>query len=216
VSDCRAARSITATLGLSGRAGEQRLRGNVDAGFEAPEKVRLEMRAPIGRPVFILAADGPSATLYLPRDHRVLRDAPASGVIEALVGLSLDGADLRAIISGCGLGVDDPAGGHSYAGGWVAADTGSARTYLRQIDGRWRIVAATRPGLTVHYADFANGRPSRLRLQAPASRADVAARLSDVEVNVTLERAAFTVDVPADAEPLTLEELRRAGPLGGQ
>ena len=36
VADCRHARTITATLGLSGRAGDQRLRGSVDAGFAAP------------------------------------------------------------------------------------------------------------------------------------------------------------------------------------
>lgn len=216
VADCRNARTITATLGLSGRAGDQRLRGSVDAGFAAPENVRLEMRAPLGRPVFILAADGPEATLYLPRDHRVLRNARASEVVEALVGLPLDGADLRAIVSGCGFGVAEPGAGRSYAGGWVVAETGDAQTYLRQIDGRWRIAAATRSGLTIHYGEFAGGRASTLRLQAPASKADVSARLSDVNVNVTLEPAVFTVDIPPDAEPLTVEELRRSGPLGGQ
>ena len=36
-----------------------------------------------------------------------------------------------------------------------------------------------------------------------------------MEMNATLGNAVFTVDVPKDAAPLTLEELRRAGPLGG-
>jgi hypothetical protein len=40
--------------------------------------------------------------------------------------------------------------------------------------------------------------------------------LSDVNINVPMEAAVFAVDVPAAAQPLTLEELRRAGPLGGQ
>jgi hypothetical protein len=36
-----------------------------------------------------------------------------------------------------------------------------------------------------------------------------------VNINVPLEPEVFAVDVPAGAEPLTIEELRRAGPLGG-
>jgi hypothetical protein len=34
-------------------------------------------------------------------------------------------------------------------------------------------------------------------------------------MNATLDNAVFDADVPADAVPLTLDELRRAGPLGG-
>ena len=42
---------------------------------------------------------------------------------------------------------------------------------------------------------------------------DLTARLSQIETNVDLEKAAFTVDVPRGALPITLEELRDAGPL---
>jgi hypothetical protein len=38
--------------------------------------------------------------------------------------------------------------------------------------------------------------------------------LSDVEINVPLGPEVFKEDVPASADPLTIEELRRAGPLG--
>ena len=48
-----------------------------------------------------------------------------------------------------------------------------------------------------------------------ATTADITLRLSQVEINVPLADAVFEVDVPRDAAPLTLEELRRAGPLGG-
>jgi hypothetical protein len=40
-------------------------------------------------------------------------------------------------------------------------------------------------------------------------------RSSQVEINTPLDNAVFYADVPANAVPLTLEELRRAGPLGG-
>jgi len=216
VRDCRGARTVEVTMGLSGRAGGTRLRGNVDAGFQEPDRVRLEMRAPIGRPIFILVAPGPAATLYLPREHRVLRNARTADVVEALVGLPLDGRELRALVSGCGFGVSNPSDGRAFDDDWVMVDSGESQTYLRRQEGRWRVMAASRSGLTVHYDDFLAGRASTLRLRAPASKADVSARLSDMNLNVSLHPAVFEMDVPADAEALTLEELRSAGPLGRQ
>jgi hypothetical protein len=189
----------------------------VDAGFEAPERVRLEGRHPFGRPVFILVAAASQATLYLPRDNRVLRGASAAEIVEALIGLPLGGADLRMLISGCGFEMAAPSEGREYPSGWVAVETGGSTTYLRQVNGQWRIVAASRSPLIVHYADFTAARASTVRLQASGgSGADVTARISDLALNVPLGPDAFKVDVPAAAEPLTLEELRRAGPLGGQ
>ena len=214
VQECRGARTIQATLGLSGRAGTMKLRGSVDAGFEAPEKVRLEGRHPLGRPVFILVA-APEATLFLPRENRVLRNVGAAEIVEALVGVPLGGGELRSLVSGCGFAVAEPSQGRSYAAGWVAVDTGDSTTYLRQVDGRWRVAAASRPPLVVHYSAFVLGRPTVLRLQASdASKADLTVRLSDVNINVPLEPQVFEVNA-SGADPLTLEELRRAGPLGG-
>jgi hypothetical protein len=43
---------------------------------------------------------------------------------------------------------------------------------------------------------------------------DLTATLTQIEVNRDVDPAAFTVDVPASASPLTIEELRDAGPLG--
>jgi outer membrane lipoprotein-sorting protein len=45
--------------------------------------------------------------------------------------------------------------------------------------------------------------------------ADLTLRLSDVDINTTLDPKTFDVDLPARAVPITLDELRRAGPLGG-
>jgi hypothetical protein len=54
----------------------------------------------------------------------------------------------------------------------------------------------------------------RLRNTAQQGSADLVVRLSQVDVNVPLEPAVFQVDVPDDATPISIEELRRAGPLG--
>ena len=216
IKDCRSVRTIRATLGLSGRAGSTSLRGNVDAGFEAPEKIRLEGRHPLGRPVFILASPGPQTTLYMPRENRVMQNASATDIVEALVGLRLAPHDLRTLVSGCGFEVGQSSDGRQYGDGLVAVTAGGATTYMRQEQGRWQVVGSTRPPLSVLYSDFASGRPSTLRLRAGGTpAADVTVRLSDVNINVPLESEVFAVDVPAGAQPLTIEELRRAGPLGG-
>jgi hypothetical protein len=217
VRECRGVRTMQVTLGLSGRAGDTTLRGNVDAGFEAPDRIRLEGRHPLGRPVFILVAGGGRSTLYMPRDDRVLRDVPAESIVEALVGVSLAPAELRSLVSGCGFGVAGPADGREYSGGYVAVSTGEPTTYLRREQNVWRVVAAARPPLTVLYSGFVRGRPSTLRVVSTGTpRADLTVRLSDVNINVPMEAAVFAVDVPPAAHPLTLEELRQAGPLGGQ
>jgi hypothetical protein len=217
VKECRGGRTLRATLGLSGKTGSTSLRGTVDGGFEAPDKIRLEGRHPLGRPVFILVAAGGQATLFLPRDNRVLRNVAAADIVEALVGLPLDPAELRALISGCGFGVAEPAGGRSYADGWVAVDAAGSVTYLREQQGRWRIAAASRPPLSILYEDFVGGRAATVRLQSSGRpAANLTVRLSDVNINVPLEPEVFAVDVPAGAGPLTLDELRRAGPLGDQ
>lgn len=214
--ECRNVRTVRATLGLSGRAGSMTLRGNVDAGFEAPDKIRLEGRHPLGRPVFILVSPGSRSTLYMPRENRVLQNALAADIVEALVGLKLTPEDLRRVVSGCGFDVGEPSEGRQY-GDLAAVTVGGTTSYLRQEQGQWRIVGAARLPLTVQYSGFASGRPSVLRVQASgAPAADVTVRLSDVSLNVTLEPEVFAVDVPAGADPLTLDELRRAGPLGGQ
>ena len=80
------------------------------------------------------------------------------------------------------------------------------------------MAGAMRGPLTVAYADYATGRPSTIRLRAQAGgrvSADLTLRLSQVEINTPLDAKVFEAEIPPRAIPLTLEELRRAGPLGG-
>jgi hypothetical protein len=218
---CRGVKTISVTLSLSGRAGTSRLRGHVDAGFSAPAKLRLEGRAPFGRPVFILVArDAGSATLLLPRDNRVLREAPAAAIVEALAGVSLDPEALRSAIAGCGFGDAAPSGGRAYGSDMLALDRADGTQYLRREVGHWRLIAAVRGPITLEYRDFTGSRPQTIRMKMTSSTSEEAAtdltmKLSDVNINVPLEEEVFRVEIPAGADPLSLDELRRAGPLGG-
>ena len=215
---CRAVRTLTASIALSGKAGTTKLRGRIDGGFEAPARARLEGIAPFGKPVFILVADGNRGTLVLPREDRVLRDAPPDQIVEALAGVRLSPDMLRTVVSGCGLTVAAPSGGRVFANGLTAMSVDEGTVYLRKTAAAWEVAAATSGPVTVMYSDYVSGRPSTVRLRAESqgrTSADLTLRLSDVEVNVTIDPRTFEVELPARAVPLTLEELRRAGPLGG-
>lgn len=222
---CRDARTYAGVIGLSGRAGGERLRGRVDAGFAEPGRIRLEGRPPalaFGRPYFILAGRDGDATLLLPRDGRVLTGEPPAAIVEALTGVALTPDELRAALSGCGLGAVEPTAGREYGKGIVAVDTaGGAATWIRREEaGGWRPYATVRGPLEIRYEEFAGAYPSRIRIRTDpgggSPRTDLTLRLSDVDVNIDLGPDVFEVAVPADAVPITLNELRRARGMAGE
>ena len=212
IESCRSARSIVAELGLSGRAGGTRLRGTINAGIAAPGDIRLEGVA-FGRTLFILAGRNGEATLVLTREARVVRREPPAAIVEALTGVALTPAELVAAVAGCGLGAATPANGRSFGRDWAAADAGGGVTYLRRIDRRWRVAGAVRGQVQVLYGAFASGLPSTVHVKT-GTVADIALRVSQLEINTAIDPKAFEVVVPDDALPLTLDELRRSGPLG--
>jgi hypothetical protein len=172
--------------------------------------------APFGPPAFILAARGDDAVLLLPRDDRVVRGARPEEILEALTGVSLAPADLHAILTGCVVPAPRPLGGRLHANGWASIDLeGGARVYLRR-DGSWQVRAATRDGWQIEYPDGQASFPGSIRLRSSRESVDVdlTATLAQIEANVEIDPAAFTIDVPASASPLSLDELRAAGPLG--
>ena len=215
---CRAIDTMTAELGVSGRVGGQRLRGRVITGFSRPSSLRLEGLAPFGPPAFILVSTEGRATLLLPRDPAVLEGEPPEAVIEALVGLALTPAALHAILTGCGLAGSDPVAGVSFADGWARVEgEGDAATFLRQDRaGRWAVQAAVAGSLRVDYEERAAEVPRRIRLELEGAerRTELRLQVAEADLNVRLGEEAFSVKVPPAAISITLEELRRAGPLG--
>jgi outer membrane lipoprotein-sorting protein len=213
---CRDVKTMTASMALSGKSGRTKLRGRIDAGFAAPAKVRLEGRAPFGRPVFVLTADGGRATLVLPRDDRVLANAPPEQVVEALAGVALSPDTLRTIVAGCGMSSDPPSAGRSYGADRAAVTLANGTASLQRVGGKWRLTGAALAPVDVFYGNFVNGRPSsvRLRTRSSAAPTDLTLRLSEVETNTSLDPRTFEASTPEGAVPLTLEELRKAGPLG--
>jgi hypothetical protein len=213
---CRGARTLEAELGLRGRAGGRRLSGRLRAGFERPASMRLEAVAPFGPPGFILATKGDQAVLLLPRDERVVRDQSAEAILGALTGVTLAPADLLAILTGCIVPAPKPLAGRLHANGWASIDLEGGATMYVQRMGAWQVRAARRDGWEIDYPIWQGMFPQTIRLRSASEPAnvDLTTTLAQIEVNVDVNPAAFSVDIPGNASPLTLEELREAGPLG--
>ena len=212
---CAGVRTLTAELGLSGRAAGTRLRGRIQAGFESPGRIRLEGVAPFGQPIFILAADASRATLLLPRDERVVTAGSAAEILEALAGVRLEADTLRAVLAGCVM-TGTPSSGAEY--GDVARFTfADGEVFARRTSGGWRIVAGYAPPFLVEYLGEAGTWPRRVRISrdlAGRNGVELTIDVSQLETNTQLPAAAFTIDIPPGAAPMTIDELRQAGPLG--
>jgi hypothetical protein len=214
---CHDLESLTLEAGLSGHAGGRRLRARLLAGLAKPSSIRLEAVAPFGPPGFILAASGPSSVLLLPRDDRVLRDAPPAQILAAMAGIEVTPADLLSYFAGCPGSQPRPGSARRFGETWVAIDLDDdGVAYLRR-DSSWHLTAVVREGLRVVIEEWDGTHPVRVRMQSVPpegpSAFDLVLRLSQVERNVALPDAAFTVDVPPEADPITLDELREAGPM---
>lgn len=220
VGACRRVTSISAELSVSGTAAGQRLRGRVLAGLAAPESVVLDAAAPFGASVFIYAARDGEATLLLPRDRRALEHGDPADVLEAVTGVPLDALALRRTLTGCAP--DAMAGdGRSYGNDWRAVTLTNGEAFVRrQGAGPWRLVAVVHrgdggDGWRADFADFEGDLPRTVRLTSADAprRFDLRLALSQVEVNPALGPDVFTLRVPASMSPITLDELRRSGPM---
>jgi len=214
---CKGFRSIEGELSLSGHAGGERVRGRILTGLESGGAVRLEAVAPFGAPFFVLAGRAERATLVLPREHRVLKDTAVRDVLERITGLSLGADDLRLIVSGCLVDTPSPSDGRQWGGGWKAVTIGPGRVaYLRVQNGQPVLTAADYGPWHVDYSAHAAGFPRviRIRNSAPGEAGiDITARVEQLQVNTQINPLAWRVDVPSDADPMTLDELRSIAPL---
>jgi hypothetical protein len=75
--------------------------------------------------------------------------------------------------------------------------------------------AARRAPWQIEYEQWQGGLPRlvRLRSQEGGTPVDATLAVSQLETNVDVPAAAFTLEVPSNMAELTLDELREAGPL---
>ena len=233
---CRAVNTITLEMSVHGSAGGHRLRGRLTAGLARPSSARLEAVASFGQPVFVFVATGGDASLVLPRDRRVLEHGAPADVLDAVSGVPLDAAELRTLVTGC-ADAPDPSDTVAFGDAWRVAPDGADNVYFRRDSSTsagqaiWRLVATTRRSISLtagrstslpargawraEYAMFERNLPRTVRIVSqPPGRFDLQLDLSQVEVNVPLGAEAFRLQPTPAADPITLDELRRSGPLG--
>ena len=217
-SACAAVRTLTGELQLSGRVAGQRLRGRALVGIAGPDSLRLEGLAPFGSPAFILAATGGKATLFLPRDNRVLRrrrrrpkcstrwPAPRSRP-----------ATCWQCFQDVPWPIDGPWAHARSVSGWRSISKMALACFCGAVNSGWTIIASSGRGWRIEYVEWAARFPSTIHLVSTGdpARVDLNVRVAEIEANVALGSDAFSVNVPPDAEPITLEELRESGPLRG-
>ena len=202
-----------------------------------PASVRLEAVAPFGQPLFFFVATGDDATLLLPRDERVLEHGRPDAVLEAVAGVPLGAADLATTLTGCPPASSSAlpdAGARQFGDTWLVigspggpgSDIGDELFLRRETRTRpWQLVAVSRraPGSNrrwrAEYADRQSEIPRSIRVisvddNGNTGRAfDLRLALSQVEVNTTLGDEVFQLQIPPSALPITIDELRAAGPL---
>jgi len=213
---CRGVRTLEGQIALRGSAGDQGLRASVLAGFERPDSMRLEVLGAFGGVEVRLAAREGRATLLLTSDNLVVRDAPPGDVLGALTGVNLAPADVLAVLTGCVMPAPEPTAGRLHANGWASIDIGGGAVVYLERSGEWRIRAARRDAWRIDYEEWEGLFPGVVRLQSLAARpaVEVTATLSRISSNGEIPQAAFTLNVPEDAEDVTVDELRAIGPLG--
>jgi hypothetical protein len=215
---CQGVRTLTAEAAVSGEVGGRRMRARLVVGVAEPSSAYIEAPAPFGSPIFLFAARGEDATLFLPRDRRVLEHGRPADVLGAVAGVPLAPADLRAALTGCATRAD-PGAARRLDDRWRVIPGADELFFHRDRDADpWRLVAVVHhdpaPEWRAEYRDFLNNLPRTIRLiSSVAHRFDLRLALSQVEVNVPLEAETFRVQVPDGTAPITLQELRDLGPL---
>ncbi len=215
---CRRVSTVSAEVGVSGSVAGRRVRGRLLVGLAEPASLYVEAPAPFGAPAFIIGASNGDATLLLPRDRRVLEHGKPEEVLDAIAGVPLSPAALKSTLTGCDRETSASADVRAFGDGWRVVG-GDRLRYLRRErpSAPWQLVSVVTNGADgwrADYLDFVDGLPRRVRLVSnDAKRFDLRLALSQVELNVDLEPSTFHVSVPPGTEPITLDELRAAGPL---
>lgn len=211
---CRGASTYAANLRVRGRVARESLSATIIGLVTRADQIRLTVPVMFGSPAFVLGGSADSATLWLPRNERVLT-ARADEILEALTGLRLGPRALLAVLDGCVAQADAITASARY-GRLAAITTGDGRLFLEQRDGRWRITRGLTAGLIVEYSDIQGDWPRALRITTETGHTpavSLSMTIDQIDVNLPHEAKEFTVNVARSAAPMTLDDLRAAGPL---
>lgn len=214
--------TVTANVGVAGRVGRQRVRGTLQVGTARPGRVRIDAVAPFGVPIFVLASDGETTTLVLPRERAFIRGASVAQILDALIQVPLTADDLAAVLLACPrTPVDDERSRQLVDGEVSAADAEGVTAFARvapsaRLTGLLFPVSPERARRVAVAYPLASSSRRVVDVEVgtmPAAAAQLRLTLSDVETGAVLGPEAFIAVVPDGARALSLDELRRLSPF---
>ena len=204
-SNCARIQTFQASMRLSAR-GLPNL--NVRTGVTA-NQLLLQVGA-TAAPDIWLAGSADQATLLLREGNRVVR-ARAEDIVDALIGVKMAPQQFMALLTGC-VARDLNVTSATAFNGTRRLVTPDAELFAEQIAGAWRIVAGSFGNVRVDYRPLTTTFPARARVRARlAGGRDVAFTL-DVQESLPdrpIPEQSFQLAVPTDADPMTLDDLRR-------
>lgn len=186
----------------------------LEAAVTATGQMALEARVS-GQLLFKLGGTSDRAVLLLAADHRVVT-APAAEIVDALVGVPLGPDRLLAMMTGC-VSISNDISRTGRYGHVLEIVTSDAVVFLESGGGVWRVRAGTFGDFAVDYRSFDRGMPRRIALRSTAGHApavSLSLDVTSVDLSGSTPLSAFSVNIPDDASPMSIEELRQSGPLG--
>ena len=211
---CGGVTTYKASLRVSGHIGGERLPTTIDIATGATATgIRLEGRA-ADRKIFLLAGTADEATLYLDDGHRSATGRPED-LTDALMGVKLGPGRWLALLTGCVAAPPDFISGARY-GANLGVTTPGGRVFLARENGVWRNVHGEFDGLVVTYRRFSSAFPDEWRLKSEPGRdpsIELSVRVDDIASGQPIAPSVFTLALPDDVTPMTLDDLRQSGPL---
>ncbi len=211
---CRGASTYAASVRVHGKVASESLNATIITVVTRADQLALSVPVMFGPPAFVLGGGADKATLWLPREKRVLT-ARADDIVEALTGLRLTPRGLLAILTGC-VGEADAVTASAQYGKMGAITTADGRMFVEPRDGRWRLMRGFVGELLVEYQQIDGDWPRALRITTNAGHApavSLSMTMDQIDVNVPQDAKTFVVSPSPDVTPMTLDDLRAAGPL---
>jgi len=217
-SACRAARSFSATLTVSGHIGADSVpKLTVFAGATADGGIYLSASIhQVG--IFTFGGTADRATLVLHQDNTTIT-APADRILAELVHLKLSPSRWLALMTGC-VTLDataSPTSADRY-GNKVVVTLQDSTAVVESSADRWRVTGGLFDAVAVRYDAFAGDWPSRWTMSSTTGAADdvmLDIATADPHVNdPQVTTSGFTVTPPPSATTITLDQLRARGLKG--
>jgi hypothetical protein len=195
-------------LRVSGRVAGNRFPSLVTGLAVDADRVAIDARYG-GRQVFNLAGQTERAVLLDHLERRVVR-APASAIVDALVGVRLTPDRLLALLTGC-ASRSTAVVASERVGPFLRVSLADAAIYLEEREQDWRVAGADVDTVLVDYRRNEDGTPRQIELRAPGVA--VLMRIVAVDRNPSLADALFHLQVPAPYDEVPIDALRTASPL---